>query len=809
MNQTDITYLGGLLHDIGKFAFRAQKTQRGVDHEMLGEEFASEYLTTKFECFKPKGNEIRKALVRGNTFVREADHAAASERIKQESKETRRPLMSIFKYIDIGIGDAPSEVYYLEPKPLKRLNIELNIEITRPVHKRNVTEKSWQPDEEEMIDLHKESWKEFTEELETIYKNGCTDHKQAMLSTLFSLLWKYTSTVSSASYLTNPDISLFDHSRMVAAASVCMSQAEESIDKVILLKGDISGIQNFIYSEIKDTDKASKKLRGRSFFVKLLADTIGNYIIREFNLYDGNIVYNSGGGFEILIPANTENRKKLEELEKRINLSLYEVFRSSLQVVLAWVEASINEIFVEFDEVQRKLGSELRQKKSRKSLSILERIFPETVEEQLSEIKGISFDEIGGAIPHTKYIVEIVSTKEIGFEEKFSRRVVKLPHFCTYWYLADSKEHCKEFIKSIYNQKPEFATIYSIKDTEIAQNADITREFCDIPIALSFKFIARNAPRNQKNNNELLEFSEISELKSKNYPLLGVLRMDVDNLGYIFKKGLKWTQKQEMENKEEKKRYSISRLATLSRQMDMFFTRDVDLLAKEHDIYITYSGGDDLFAVGSWVNIIEFAKKVKENFAEYTTKNPNITLSAGIAITKPTYPIAKSALISGAEESRAKRTAIHREDTEKGKKDKISVFETVVYWKELEDKIKFAKSLNEAIDKNKSSSKGITSSFVYRLLSNVRQTFDKKGELNTEKIYNLTAKLHYLFARRELSEHAINSKDNKDDKEIREIKNTLLRQFLKSEKLERQRWYSTFPIIGNYVVFKNRGKNGK
>ncbi|HOQ48574.1 MAG TPA: HD domain-containing protein, partial [Candidatus Kapabacteria bacterium] len=139
MNQTDITYLGGLLHDIGKFAFRAQKTQRGVDHEMLGEMFASEYLTTKFECFKPKGNEILKALVRGNTFVREADHAAASERIKQESKETRRPLMSIFKYIDIGIGDAPSEVYYLEPKPLKRLNIE----ITRPVHKRNVTEKSW------------------------------------------------------------------------------------------------------------------------------------------------------------------------------------------------------------------------------------------------------------------------------------------------------------------------------------------------------------------------------------------------------------------------------------------------------------------------------------------------------------------------------------------------------------------------------------------------------------------------------------------------------------------------------------------
>ena len=791
MDRRDIVYLGGLLHDIGKFMYRSQQTKAGEGHEPLGENFTREYLTTKFECLRDYDKDIINAVNRGNTFIREADHAAASERIQQDNKLTRRPLYSIYKYIDIGLGSTKKEVYYYKPEPLVK-------ELSKPEFI-NIDEDVWKPNDNEMINLHKVSLEKFYAEIKEIYQSGNTSHLKATLGTLFSLLWKYTSTVSSASYLSNPDISLFDHSRMVAALSICMKDSDDIQQPIILLKGDISGIQKFIYSEIKETDKASKKLRGRSFFIKILSDTLSSYITREFNLYEANIIYNSGGGFEILLPSNDEVKQKLIQIERHINKSLYDLFGVSLQVVLAWGEYATNTLFGEFNKVQDDLTEKLGKKKSQKSLSIFENIFPEIIEDKSEDISGINFEEIGTAIPHTSHLIEVQSDEIDKLENK--ENIINLSTFGEYWYLVNKSEHLEESFFKIKKTNPKYTTLYNIEDSSLGKLAAVTKKYPEIPIALSFKFIATNAPlskykencKQQESNKgdeyRLLEFSELAEMNSCGYPLLGVLRMDVDNLGFIFKQGLK------------NKAYSISRLASLSRQMDMFFTRDVDILAKEHKIYITYSGGDDLFAVGSWVNIIKFAQKVRKKFAEYTTNNSNVTLSAGIAITKSNYPIAKSAKLSGENEDAAKSGHISNDDKEKGRKDRISLFEVVSNWKELESKIDFAEHLNEIIESNKENSKGISNSFVYKLLANVKQMFNSKGDLQMDRVYNLTAKLHYLFARREMTENDITEDKNPQS---REIKSKLLQYFLKSEQNERARWYKTFPVIGNYVILKNR-----
>ncbi len=790
MDKRDIIYLGGLLHDIGKFMYRAQPTKAGEGHEPLGENFTREYLTTKFDCLRDYNNEIINAVNRGSTFVRKADHAAASERIQQDNKLTRRPLYSIYKYIDIGLGSTKKEVYYYKPEPLIK-------EISKPTFI-NIDEDLWKPNDDEMINLHKVSLEKFYSEIKEIYQNGNTSHLKATLGTIFSLLWKYTSTVSSASYLSNPDISLFDHSRMVAALSVCMKDSDDIQQPVILLKGDISGIQKFIYSEIKDTDKASKKLRGRSFFIKILSDTLSSYISREFNVYEANIIYNSGGGFEILLPSNDEVKQKLTHIEKYINTSLFNLFGAELQVVIAWGEYETKTLFGEFNKVQDDLTGKLGKKKRQKSLSILENVFPEIIEEKSEDSPGINFEEIGTAIPHTHYLIEVQSDEIDKLEN--TKNVIDLSAFGEYWYLV-KKEELDQAFRTIKKLNPIYTTLYNIQDTSLGKLARVTKNYPEIPIALSFKFIATNAPlskdkencRQQESNKDdkyrLLEFSELAEMNSCGYPLLGVLRMDVDNLGFIFKQGLK------------NKAYSISRLASLSRQMDMFFTRDVDILAQENKIYITYSGGDDLFAVGSWVNIIRFAQKVRKEFGEYTTNNPNITLSAGIAITKSNYPIAKSATLSGSNEDIAKSFNITKEDKEKGRKDKVYLFDVVSNWKELEEKIDLAQKINEIIESNKENSKGISNSFIFKLLANVKQMFNDKGELQMEKVYNLTANLHYLFARRDMTEMDIIEDKNPQS---REIKSKLLQYFLKSEQNERARWYKTFPVIGNYVILKNR-----
>lgn len=52
---------------------------------------------------------------------------------------------------------------------------------------------------------------------------------------------------------------------------------------------------------------------------------------------------------------------------------------------------------------------------------------------------------------------------------------------------------------------------------------------------------------------------------------------------------------------------------------------------------ICYSGGDDLFIVGAWNEVIELALDIREKFAAYTENT--LKISAGIGVYKHDYPI--------------------------------------------------------------------------------------------------------------------------------------------------------------------------
>ncbi|MCF8233153.1 MAG: hypothetical protein K9J27_13325, partial [Bacteroidales bacterium] len=146
--------------------------------------------------------------------------------------------------------------------------------------------------------------------------------------------------------------------------------------------------------------------------------------------------------------------------------------------------------------------------------------------------------------------------------------------------------------------------------------------------------------------------------------LLGVLRMDIDNLGKLFIKGLK------------PEHLSLSTYATLSFQLELFFSgylntlRDSEVEIDENGnpkkdkngntvypfrdwLNILYSGGDDLFVVGRWDKTIAFAEIVKERFKQFTHR-PDISLSGGTAFVHEKFPIAKAAQMAGEAESASK-----------------------------------------------------------------------------------------------------------------------------------------------------------
>jgi CRISPR-associated protein Csm1 len=105
----------------------------------------------------------------------------------------------------------------------------------------------------------------------------------------------------------------------------------------------------------------------------------------------------------------------------------------------------------------------------------------------------------------------------------------------------------------------------------------------------------------------------------------------VDNLGLLMSCGLKEEQ------------FTISRIATLSRQLNFYFAVYLPWLLKTeksfNDIYTVFAGGDDLFLIGPWNRIIDLANQLNKTFADYVCHNEKIHFSAGISIHKPDTPV--------------------------------------------------------------------------------------------------------------------------------------------------------------------------
>lgn len=776
MTDREAVYLGALLHDVGKFHFRAQEVKASEDHETLGEYFIREHLG---KCKALDGNieTVIKASKREAGKIWLADCIAASERESQESKETRRLLLSVFSQVDICKSAVPGkaeskQIFYLEPKPLSQ-----DVQIPQ-----NVAEdaENWKFDKKKAIELHKKELDSFHKEIESLRD---VEDTQAFLRSFFSLMEKYTVNICSAGYKSLPDISLFDHSRITAALAVCLEETDEE-KEVLVIKGDVSGIQSFIYHDIKMTESAAKQLRGRSFFISLLTDTISNYILQELNLFEANLFFNGGGHCIILAPNNKKNREKLAEVERHTNLALFEKFNGKLGLVLAATEAKAKDVMQDFETVYTELDNELAKAKQHKYMSILDEIMLNPIESK--KAGGISiFEDIGDWLPKSEYLIEIIADKR----PQNAERIISLTEFSTYYILSDEKSLERD-LGNLQNQSIRLVTVWSFKSTDFLKNEHLVKK-CKFPLAFGIKFIGSSIPQNK--DGQPLDFDKIAAIDTNESPLLGIARMDVDSLGAVFAYGLRTED-------EKSKMYSISRLASLSRGLTHFFCGHLNTIAQKHNVYLVYSGGDDVFAVGSWIKILDFAQEVREEFRKYVCGNDNLSISCGIVFTKPTFPIAASAEMAGVQEKAAK-------DWRPDRKDAVSVFYRETSWKELDALLNLGKNLDYCI--NRENGRLMPRSLIHTLLTTTQSCFDdKKTIIKPGKV----ARVAYLFARHEAYSQAIENEQDDIEKLTQEnmpehkkrISILLAKYMLDTDKTKRiQRW-KNFTIPASYVLLKTR-----
>ncbi len=506
-------------------------------------------------------------------------------------------------------------------------------------------------------------WDDFISEFKFIQANTY----KAFAETLLNLLYKYTATIP-ASTVNFIDVSLYDHLKTTAGLAVCLYdfQQEGHSDEespFLLIGADFSGIQSYIYQVV--SKYAGKNLKGRSFYIRILSDAVVRFLLKELHLFQANVIYNSGGGFYLLAPNTKFVRETLANATRTIEKQLFKAHGTSLFVAIDFIELSRDDLMHNNGNNLGEIWSQLFLKRDQKKVSK----FAEVIKNDYS--KFFSPTMIGGVAKRDSITGEeflpFEQTKKIGnllLKENTANQiemgkklretnllVVKEGEPLAYWqdrihiepaglgftyyFLNDEKE--LKAMKDRLSASADEVSVITMNGKD--GNCDFMHTLDGLNNIYGLEFYGGN----EIDCKDVPTFEEMCE--NDNFSRLGVLRMDVDNLGQIFQKGI------------SAERATLSRYAALSRSFDFFFSGYLNFIWRDvapDRSFIIYSGGDDVFIVGSWDVAIKLAERIREDFKKYTCHNPAFSLSAGVAILPPKYPIIKGAEESACEESASK-----------------------------------------------------------------------------------------------------------------------------------------------------------
>lgn len=523
------------------------------------------------------------------------------------------------------------------------------------------------------------------------------------------------------------DISLFDHLKMTAAISTCIFQYLENRNihdyREVLLKNekdfynnkafciysmDMSGIQKFIYT-ITSKD-ALKTLRSRSFYLELMMEYLIDELLERAELSRANLMYSGGGHCYIIMP-NTDNIKELlSTYEKYINNWLKEKFDISLYLATGYCECSADDLqnLPEgsyeniYKNISEMIGNKKLQRYSADDILMFNSRSSDNYERECCVCRRIGKVDKNGECSICKSIKSL--SKNILYSDFFivtkSKREdsLELP-YDRYLSACDEKNAV-----NIIKENDNCVRVYSVNKMYNGRNIAKNLWIGNYTTGKTFEELAYN---------------------SKGIRRLAVYRADVDNLGQAFVAGFK---------QENGKFETISRTATLSRQLSVFFKQHINYMLEnpefsitgdvpKRNITIVYSGGDDLFVVGAWNDVIEFAVDLRNNFDKYS--QGTLSLSGGIGLYKSNYPVSVMAKEVENLEDFSKKNKVIDSQNKICEKNSITLFdESMCFnWHDFEKNVLCEKY--RLISRFFEANSGYGKNFLYNLLNLIINSKDK------------------------------------------------------------------------------------
>jgi len=548
-----------------------------------------------------------------------------------------------------------------------------------------------------------------------------------------------------------------------------------------LVKGDINGIQNFIYNVYEGEGGVAKILRARSFYISILSDVIIKYIEETMEKeWICKPILNGGGGFIMEITPKQEGKeeefkKRLEDIRKNVEEFLLKKLYGEIGITFGYLkkneEINLNKLYERVDEEKKRkfrkaltdasafskdkegvLFLEKPEKNGKNKRCVVCRTFFEKDRNVCEFCRTLK--RLGTVLPKTTEKKIETSGKTDGEEENETFEIGRIGNTCFTLSLSKNKESDKTPLITVPLLKRDLTH-------EDINRYQLSEDIADLRKGMVAPF-------------------EVISLYSKGDNKLGYLVMDVDNLGLLFGK----IRSVELQEK-------------ISRKIDEFFSKEVPEIARSNFkpesekidllddtvIYILYAGGDDLFAIGPWDRLLEFAVKVNKEFLnkdseiaqllqkekkkneiifyqkDESGKRRGVSLSAGFVAVKPKFTVRMAAEMCQKEEKRAKESG----------KNAIGAFGEVLSWDTVEYLIKECKEKwITYIEEGK-----IPRGFFYRLYKLYLKMLT--GKQKDMMFYPL---MHYTIARNvkdeKVKEEAIELVNNVENRKIKFLCNYIL-----------------------------------
>ena len=523
------------------------------------------------------------------------------------------------------------------------------------------------------------------------------------LTAVFDLLRRYTYCLPNPySPEPEPETSLFDHSRIVAAVA---ASYEAGSDALLLVNGDLSGVQDFIYTVT--ARGALSGLRGRSLYLQLLTDAIAAYLCRQLGLPTTSLIFASGGHF--LLAAPRSQADQLTALQRTISQILLGQHDGMLYLALGVAEFTRDDFKPGkfgsgWQKLSRAAGRAKRQRFSELDEASLQTLFvpqgkggEKTNDCSVCHYEGADVEK-DGRDDDGETIRKCALCRSL---EELGRDIRQATHLLVTEVDPQPGGRTWQGIMGAFGQKvvvlarspasnlPQNghrAVLTVLGATAAGENESANENLrqhlegeAGYPVALTGRYLVNQTPLDE--GRQIVTMTALEE-KGEGIDRVGVLRMDVDDLGDLFVGGFG-------------KEGSLVKTTALSQAMSLYFEGWVGRLCEQVDggrnaIYSIYSGGDDLFIIGAWHLMPELAHAISQDLRRYAANHPAVHVSGGITLHHGKFPLYQMAQAADKALEAAKRRGEDAPRTRgakqsSDKKNALTFLNRTVSWAEYED----------------------------------------------------------------------------------------------------------------------------